>query len=69
MFYDATGKTKEQIIEELSKAGISEYDIGIVLKHIELGERYNEIQEKFNKKWNKYEQKRKIKSKLLKEEN
>ena len=42
MFYDSTGKTKEQIISELRQAGISEHDIGIVLKHIEKIEKRQE---------------------------
>jgi SOS response regulatory protein OraA/RecX len=67
MFYDATGKSKEQIIEELRQAGISEHDIGIVLKHINLDEKYEQVQKEFDENWNKWGHKRKRKSKLLKE--
>jgi hypothetical protein len=48
MFYDATGKTKEQIINELTQAGMSEHDIKIVLKHIESDDS-NKMQKEFKK--------------------
>lgn len=35
MFYDATGKTKEQVIRELADMGLCDKDIQIILKHIE----------------------------------
>lgn len=35
MIYDATGKTKEQVKEELAAMGLGDEDIQIILKHLE----------------------------------
>lgn len=35
MIYDATGKTKEQVKEELAAMGLCDDDIQIILKHLE----------------------------------
>jgi alpha-L-arabinofuranosidase len=68
MFYDATDKTKEQIINELTQAGISEHDIKIVLKHIEIDDKkHKQMQKEFDEDWNKWGHERKGKPKLLKE--
>lgn len=35
MFYDATGKTREQVKQELKAMGLCEHDIEKILGHIE----------------------------------